>query len=236
MLHHLAFSLTVAAIALYDSAGERKHSIYFGASPEYGKGSFKARFKQEAERVKALYPTATYIGIADGAKDNWKLLGSHVGYELIDFYHASEYLSKCASAAYPQKTGKPERNQWIKEYCHTLKHDPNGAQIVLDELCRVERKKKLSKESKKNVKDAVTYFRNNILKMDYASHVKRSWPIGSGVTEAACKTLIKQRFGRSGMRWKENGIKTVLSLRELVLTNGRWGQLWDNYMSEAEAA
>jgi len=30
--------------------------------------------------------------------------------------------------------------------------------------------------------------------MNYATHFKTGLPIGSGVTEAACKTLIKQRF------------------------------------------
>ena len=30
-------------------------------------------------------------------------------------------------------------------------------------------------------------------------------PIGSGVTEAACKTIFTQRFKRSGMKWKLDG-------------------------------
>ena len=63
--------------------------------------------------------------------------------------------------------------------------------------------------------------------MNYAEHIENNLPIGSGVTEAACKTLIKQRLCKSGMRWKEAGIKTVLRLRELVQTTGRWQQLWD---------
>ena len=39
--------------------------------------------------------------------------------------------------------------------------------------------------------------------------------------------FIKQRFCRSGMRWKDKGIKTVLSLRSLVLTTDRWKQFWE---------
>ena len=45
-------------------------------------------------------------------------------------------------------------------------------------------------------------------------------PIGSGVTEAACKVLVKQRFCGSGMKWKEPGAAAVLSLRCLTYTNG----------------
>ena len=76
---------------------------------------------------------------------------------------------------------------------------------------------------------AITYFKNNIKagRMSYYKFVKENLVIGSGVTEAACKTIIKQRLGGSGMRWKQKGIKMILSLRTLVKTKGRWQQFWD---------
>ena len=64
--------------------------------------------------------------------------------------------------------------------------------------------------------------------MDYSTYREKGFPIGSGVTEAACKALVKQRLCRSGMRWKDKGIKTVLSLRALLLTTDRWQQFWQN--------
>ena len=63
--------------------------------------------------------------------------------------------------------------------------------------------------------------------MDYALFREQNYPIGSGVTEAACKTLIKQRLCCSGMRWKEKGASIILSLRALILTSNRWQQFWD---------
>ena len=39
------------------------------------------------------------------------------------------------------------------------------------------------------------------LTMNYAVFAAMSLPIGSGVTEAACKTLVKQRLCGSGMQW-----------------------------------
>jgi hypothetical protein len=63
--------------------------------------------------------------------------------------------------------------------------------------------------------------------MNYALYQKRHYPIGSGVTEAACKTVIKQRLCCSGMRWKEKGAAAILSLRALVLTSTRWNQFWN---------
>jgi hypothetical protein len=63
--------------------------------------------------------------------------------------------------------------------------------------------------------------------MNYAESLEANLPIGSGVTEAACKTVIKQRLCQSGMKWIEKGAGIVLSLRTLVLTKGRWQQFWD---------
>jgi len=64
--------------------------------------------------------------------------------------------------------------------------------------------------------------------MDYAAHIENNLPIGSGVTEAACKTLVKQRLCSSGMRWKDKGAKVIVSLRALVQSKGRWQQFWAN--------
>jgi hypothetical protein len=51
-------------------------------------------------------------------------------------------------------------------------------------------------------------------------------PIGSGVTEAACKVIVKQRLCGSGMKWKEPGAAAVLSVRCLTYTRERWSQFW----------
>ena len=50
-------------------------------------------------------------------------------------------------------------------------------------------------------------------------------------TEAACKTLVKQRLCQSGMKWKEKGVRLVLCLRALVCTSGRFEQFWDRINS-----
>ena len=90
----------------------------------------------------------------------------------------------------------------------------------------------LTKTVKKDLKAAVTYFQNHYQQMDYAAYQKQQLPIGSGVTEAACKTLIKQRLCRSGMRWKDKGARVILSLRELALTPVRWQQFWDKLSNQ----
>ena len=81
-------------------------------------------------------------------------------------------------------------------------------------------------EDTKAVLATITYLQNQKERMKYSYSVQRNWPIGSGVTEAACKTLIKHRLCKSGSRWKDEGTLAVLSIRALRLTKGRWEEFW----------
>ena len=56
-----------------------------------------------------------------------------------------------------------------------------------------------------DVQRAIRYFANQsgAGRMDYSSRVAANEPIGSGVTEAACKVIVKQRLCGSGMKWSE---------------------------------
>jgi len=73
---------------------------------------------------------------------------------------------------------------------------------------------------------AISYFGNHQDRMGDSLHVAMDLPIGSGVTEAGCKIVVKQRMCGSGMKWQMPGAKQILSLRTMVLTNGRWEQFW----------
>jgi hypothetical protein len=215
----------VGTIALYDGEGERQHTTYIAAAPEYGKEKFKARLTREIERTKGIYPKATYIGLADGAHDNWDFLEKHTAKQTLDFYHATEYLTKVADGVFPDLK---ERKKWLDESCHRLKHEPGGAVGILGELNGFMENKMLVDKKLEAVEATVTYFTNNTEKsrMNYFENVSANQPIGSGVTEAACKTIVKQRLCKSGMRWKDRGASIILSLRTLIKSTGRWGQFW----------
>ncbi len=214
----------VGTISLYDDDGERQHTIQIGATPEYGKATFWRRMEREIAQVKKIYPQATYVGIADGSPDNWSFLEQHTDKQTLDFYHATGYLKGAASAAFPRSQTK--RKNWLDEKCHELKNVTGAALLILDELKTFEQKK-LSRIIKDNLESAITYFENHHPEMNYAESLEENLPIGSGVTEAACKTLVKQRLCQSGMKWVEKGAGIVLSLRSLVLSPGRWKQFWD---------
>jgi hypothetical protein len=213
----------VGTIGFYNRAGERQHTIYMAATPEYGKATFLDRMDREVERVKALYPKARFVGIADGARGNWDFLEPRTEVQIVDFYHAAEYLSDAADVIF---SGRPaEKQRWLEDRCHELKHEPGAAGAILKEV------KKLATVNRRangheDVEAAISYFSNQNRKgrMDYARWEQENLPIGSGVTEAACKVLVKQRLCGSGMKWKEPGAAAVLSVRCLTYTKERWSQ------------
>ena len=214
------------SISLYDKDGERLHTIYVGAAPEYGKETFFNRMKREIDHVKSLYPKALFVGIADGAKSNWGFLEPYVDEQVVDFYHVSQYLARAASAVCKNE---PEREQWLDERCHDLKHKHHAASRILREFeqtAATTTTTKLKPEQKEDLQACITYFSNHLHQMRYAQYREKGMPIGSGVTEAACKVLVKQRLCCSGMRWTPEGAQNILSLRALVLTETRWNQFW----------
>jgi hypothetical protein len=216
----------VGTLSFYDHEGERQHSVYLAAAPEHGKQAFLARFEREILRAKQHLPDALYVGIADGAASNWTFLEQHTSRQLIDFFHATEYIAKLAQVRHPKRQAEDKRGAWQHAQCRRLKHDPSVIDDLIAEAATLSRRASLSQSARDTAYSAWTYFKNQRHRMDYPGFVAEHLPIGSGVTEAACKSLVKQRLCASGMRWKTTGAKVVLSLRALTHTVGRWTQFW----------
>ena len=220
----------VGTISLYDKEGNRLHTIYVSEAPEYGKSRFKEIFTKEINSIIRIVPSsARFVGIADGAKDNWSFLETFVETQILDFYHASEYLADASKVV--NLRDKKEQGKWLDSACHRLKNDDGSALILLEEMKELEKKQRVPKKTKENLQKAITYFTNHSHQMNYAEAIKNKIPIGSGVTESACKVLVKQRLCISGARWSHLGARCMLKLRAVNLTDGRWTQFWNEEVS-----
>jgi hypothetical protein len=78
----------------------------------------------------------------------------------------------------------------------------------------------------------LNYLKKYASHMKYASARRRGLPIGSGVTEAACKTIFSYRFKQSGMRWKREHGQHVLDLR-VILKSGVWESCRTRWLAAA---
>jgi hypothetical protein len=218
----------VGTIAFYNAEGERLHTTYVGAAPEHGKATFLARMDEEIARVKKRYPQVRFVGISDGATDYRSWLENYTTTQILDFWHLSEYLHEVAPALFAHS--KEKRERWLEETLHSLKHHHGAASRTLkqlDELASaVEAGKGLSADKREKLERARSYLRNNLDRTNYASYRKSHLPIGSGVVEAGCKTLVKQRMCGAGMKWKQRGADVVLTLRAMILGGDRWSEFW----------
>jgi hypothetical protein len=213
----------VGSISLYDSVGERLYTRYTAMPPEHGKSRFYKTFTRDIKSVRRLYPNAKYIGVADGAADNWTFLQEHTHIQVLDFFHACQYLTKASNAAFKRPF---EGKAWLEKARHTLKHEKQGAKELHKEMNSF-LKKRIKQEKKDMIQTAITYFENQMERMDYEKYCNDNIPIGSGVIEAACKVIIKQRLCQSGMKWTDTGAKTVLALRCLNQSDSMWKQFWE---------
>lgn len=206
-----------ATISFYDAAGERLETLRFARMPEPGKRCLKAQLTEAVAAVLDQRPALALVKLADGAKDNWRFLTDELcpgnGVELLDFFHAADHLNDALAAAYGK--GSHQAKAQHEKYKTILRDEDRGVEKVIRALAyqhkKHPRRAKLAKE--------LNYFRNNRHRMQYASARANHLPIGSGVTEAACKTLVTQRLKCSGMRWKTPGGQGVLTIRGLIQSN-----------------
>ena len=77
----------------------------------------------------------------------------------------------------------------------------------------------------KSLEASLAYFTNNQHRMKYAEPKRKNYPIGSGVVEASCKTLVDQRLKRAGVSWQLNGGQAILTFRSLIKSS-RFERAW----------
>jgi len=208
-------------LSFYDREGERLDTLRFARMPETKKATLKSIISAEVQAALGQRPELTVVKVADGAADNWTFLATLVpdGEERVDFYHAAEQLKAAVDAAYGEST--PKGQAQFQKYRHILLEDPDGVEKVIRALVYLRSKHR----QRKRIGEVLGYFRRHRHRMDYAAAASRKLPIGSGVVEAACKTLATQRLKRSGMRWRHEGGQAILTLRALVQSH-RFEHAW----------
>jgi hypothetical protein len=214
-------------VTLYDEEANRLDTVRYGRAPEYKKQTLTAQLDAELASILAVRPDLEVAALADGAEENWRYFERPVyakATKIVDHGHASQHLRAAMAAYYGDKSveGRAE----YERLRIILRDQPGGADDVIAALSRLARKLrgKKNKRRRKLLNAELTYFKNQRDRMDYADYQARGLPIGSGVVEAACKTLATQRLKRSGMSWRD-GKQAMLTIRSFQQSN-RWAGAW----------
>ncbi len=141
---------------------------------------------------------------------------------VVDYYHACEYITTLGEMIFGK--GR-EATAWSAKQRRVLKNKPGGVFRVLRSAGALMAFRGLMGEEDAYW-SAYHYLRQRASKMDYAAYRRLRMPIGSGITEAACKVVFTQRFKQSGMKWTIEGGRPILALR-VILLSGIWEQVRD---------
>jgi hypothetical protein len=188
-----------------------------------GQASLAEPLRRQAAQV-GMDQAQRWIALSDagaGVEDFLRVNFGRVEAVIVDFYHAAEHLGDLGRALYPGD--ESTRKEWIERWCHRLKHE--GGPVVLSEL------RGLPLDGREAVRKAhdevLTYFENQVHRMDYPTYRAKGWAIGSGPIEAACKTVIGKRMKGGGMRWGGDGADGMCHLRALFVSGQKqWDAYW----------
>ena len=153
--------------------------------------------------------------VADGAAWIWRRIPKLIAalelkaeqvQELIDFWHAVEYLGKIADS---KKLQGAKRKHWLTIQKRRLLNGEIGSVVIELETLLKGRKSK-------NQTTWLNYFRTHGLnhrRMDYAASRSQQMPIGSGAIESAVRRVINLRVKSNSTYWLRENAETMIRLR-----------------------
>jgi hypothetical protein len=225
----------VGAVFLAERGNERSElapDVWID-TPKEGSQRYVARRTACGGFDKLLYTLACQSGlqraeqvvvIGDGAHWIWDLADEQFpgAVQIVDLYHAKEHVWDVAHAVFGRTT--PQGASWAKQACDLLVHGK-----IEDLVAQISQLPSIAPppgKSKSVPEQALGYFTTNAERMRYPAFRAQGMHVGSGIAEAACKTVVTARLKRTGMRWTPDGLDALLPLRTAKL-NRTYDQFWE---------
>jgi hypothetical protein len=203
-------------ITFYDQSNDHRH-IVLARTRRTGIGPV---LKREAARLKFLQAHQR-IGVVDGASwipPQFEAADLRLDGLGLDFYHLSENVHRCRRRVFGEKNAAG--TAWAEALLHTFKHD--GYETAREQLWNW--RTDLRGRKRKAADRLIAYVVERRDMISYPEFAARGWHLGSGPTEARCKTSTS-RLKRSGQRWTGRNAEAVASLTNLR-DSGQWLLYW----------
>jgi hypothetical protein len=228
---------TTGTLTVYDRRGRRLGTVYLACTPEPSQPTMSAQLTHLLEEVLRRWegplPRLSYVTDAGDNETTYyrkvlrRLRHPRTGqrlewYWVVDYYHASQRLGTMAEALFGSG---PKSWAWARKM-RKLLLKPGGVGRVLHSAAALRGRLKLRGKRLADFRRAYKYLQSRRKHLRYAEYRRLGLPIGSGVTEAACKTVYTQRLKLSGMRWKKAGAQAILTLR-VILLSGVWERVYE---------
>jgi hypothetical protein len=170
--------------------------------------------------------------IADGAEWIWKRverlstlaeIPAAKVVEVLDFYHASQYLSETIATCRNMPTA--QRQALYRRLRHALRHQTQGVEVVQEALRAL-----ATTQRGKAITRALGYLETPAHRMRYMTLEARKLPIGSGQVESAVRRVVNLRFKAPGSFWTETTVSSLMHLRA-AFKAGRWDEMMIGVMT-----
>jgi hypothetical protein len=237
---------SAGTVSVLDRRGQRLGTVYLAYLPESKQGTMSTQLTrlvtEVLQRWERPLPRLCYVTDAGDNETTYyqsvlrRMRHPRTGERLewvrvVDYYHASERLWTMAESLFGKSPVARTARTWARRMQKLLKQ-PNGIRRVLNSASVLRSRYQLTGKKRKEFDKAYYYLRVRTKHLRYAAYKRVGIPCGSGVTEAACKTIYTQRLKLSGMRWKKAGAQTILNLRVLLLS-GVWGEAYQRVLNES---
>jgi hypothetical protein len=231
-------------VSVLNGHGQRVGTVYLGQMPQSGQKTLSRQMTRLILQVLAglagVRPRLHYV--TDGGHEPTRYFHQVLRKlvdpcrprrllrwtRVIDFYHACAYLTKMSEAL----CGLVPIKSWARKMRHWLRDKRNGVFRVLHSAAalRARSRRRWTRAETKAYRTGYSYLQKRKPFMDYAAYRRQGLPIGSGITEAACKTVFTQRLKQSGMTWGIEGGQIIIDLRTIWLS-GVWHDAHGAYLA-----
>jgi hypothetical protein len=203
-------------------------------TPKEGRLRYVARRTAQGGFGPLLYALAQQSGLSrakqivvlgDGAAWIWKLVAEHFpdAVQIVDLSHAQQHVWEVAHAVFGPSS--QDACIWAKQACTLRVQGP--IEDLVAAIGKLPPIAPAADESRSVPDKAVDYFTSNAERMRYPSFRVQGMHVGSGIAEAACKTVVETRAKRAGMRWTPEGLDALLPLRTAKL-NHTYDEFWEH--------
>jgi hypothetical protein len=173
------------------------------------------RIKADAERRDPQHRKPLVV-LLDGALGLWRL-ATQLFKEwkrrtfVLDIMHVVGYLWSAANALCGE--GSKAGKHWVQQKLTAILQGRVG--YVIGGLRQILTKQQLRKSVRETLAKVVTFFHNHRHWMQYDAYLAAGLPVGTGVVESACGSVVKHRMEGEGKRWSLTGAEAILTLRSL---------------------
>lgn len=145
---------------------------------------------------------------------------------VLDYYHLREHVIGASYRVFGE--GTPEATAWREEMMSVVL--ASGPLALLDRVGELRRSLRAPGR-----REALARLRQYVAKrvemLDYPTFVDNDYEIGSGPTEAFCRTLTSRLKG-AGMRWDRPHAEGLMALAA-IRSSGLWNRYWADQRQEA---